>query len=370
MKKGTIIIILFTVFYNCALAQIEIMEKFDLGEYNVGFKYKKVIDYSRAYGNSYRSIQLFIWYPAEENSITPFQYGDYFLLNLPQAQSLDLDTPNKIATIDSLIQKEVERLNNQSKTGINLTKYKNLQTVSRRDIPPSQKSFPLLLFAPGGNTSGHLNSVICEYLASHGYIVVSFPSLGNADTLRWPFDQTGLNLHIDDMAFAINHLKQTMNQLNIDKTGLISWSVGGVSQAIYCMKNPNIDLFISLDSGIGRVYGIEMLKESPYFDFMKFNIPYLHMTGKQPEMYQVERSSEFYDSIASAVKYSLVIEPFAHQHFAALLGIIPALSSEKEDETIVKSYVDMCRLSLVFTNAYLKDEINSKKKWLDLIKDN
>jgi len=149
MKRKSIII-LFAVFYNCAVAQIEIMEKFDLGEYSVGFKHKNVIDYSRTYGDSYRSIQLFIWYPAEENSITPFQYGDYFLLNPALGRPLDLDTPNKTATIDSLIRKEVGRLDSQSEMGISLSKYKDLQSTARRDIPASQKSFPLLLFAPGG----------------------------------------------------------------------------------------------------------------------------------------------------------------------------------------------------------------------------
>lgn len=369
MKKGTIILLLVVSFYNCAMAQIEIMEKFDLGEYNVGFKKETLTDYSRAYGEDYRSIQLFIWYPAEENSITTLQYGEYFLLGDLKGQSLELDTPNKTRIIDSLLQQEIEELNSHQKSDVQLSKYKELKTIAQKGATVSQKSFPLLLFAPGGNTSGHFHSVISEYLASHGYIVVSFPSLSNADSLRWPFDQTGLNLHMDDMAFAINHVKRTMNQVNIDKTGLISWSVGGVSQGIYSMKNPSVDLFISLDSGLGRVYGVEMLKESPYFNFSNFSIPYLHMTGKQPEIYQVERSSEFYDSIASLEKYSLVIEPFAHQHFAAPLGIIPALASEREDEAIINAYIDMCRLSLVFINAYLKDESGAKKEWLDMIKD-
>lgn len=28
-----------------------------------------------------------------------------------------------------------------------------------------------------------------------------------------------------------------------------------------------------------------MLKASPYFDYGNFNIPYFHITGNQPEMY-------------------------------------------------------------------------------------
>lgn len=360
MKKGTVILLFIFTSFNLSMAQIEIMEKFDLGEYGVGFKNETLTDYSRAYGDDYRPIQLFIWYPADKNITTPIQYEEYFLVSNKKSQPVE---------IDSLIRQEIENLKKVDKTDVNLSKYRNLKTIAQREAPAAQKSFPLLLFSPGGNTSGHIHSVISEYLASHGYIVVSFPSLGNAHTQRWPFDQTGIDLHIDDMALAINHLQRTMNQIDIDKTGLISWSVGGVSQSVYCMKNSNIDLLISLDSGLGRTYGIEMLKESHYYDYKKFQIPYLHMTGAQAEIFQVDRSTAFYDSIASSEKYSLVIEPFAHQHFAAQLGIIPELASENEDEAITKSYVSMCHLSLVFINAYLKDKFGTKQEWLDIIKD-
>jgi len=142
------------------LAQIEIMEKFDLGEYSVGFKHEMLTDYSRTYGDGFRSIQLFIWYPAEEKSIAPLQYGEYFLLNDPKSQTLELDTPNKKTSIDSLLRQEIIRLNKLKKTDVKLSKYINLKTIAQREVPVSQNSFPLLLFAPGGNTSGHLNSVI------------------------------------------------------------------------------------------------------------------------------------------------------------------------------------------------------------------
>ncbi|MCH8128174.1 hypothetical protein IIC38_19835 [candidate division KSB1 bacterium] len=153
MKKGAIIFLLFTTYYNCSLAQIEIMEKFDLGEFSVGFKYETLTDYSRTYGDGYRSIQLFIWYPAGEKSITPLQYGEYFLLNDLKSQAFELDTANKKTRIDSLLRQEIKRLNKLKKNDVKLSKYKNLKTIAQRGVPVSQKSFPLLLFAPGGNTS-------------------------------------------------------------------------------------------------------------------------------------------------------------------------------------------------------------------------
>ena len=369
MKKN-LLVVLCLICYNYSIAQIDIMDGFDLGKYNVGFKHEVQTDYSRAYGDTFRPIQLFIWYPSEVKTNQPFYYSDYFLLKEDfKGQTQYLANESKAKLLDSMIQQEIDNFRKNKKIDIKISKYKELQTIARRAIPVSAKSFPLIVMAPGGNTSGHLYSVLCEYLASHGYIVLSLPSLGNSPGERWPFDQTGLSLQIDDMAFAINHISRSMNEINIEKTGLISWSVGGVAQGIFAVKNKNIDLLISLDSGLGRSYGISMLKESDAFDFKKFDIPFLHMSGKQPEIYKVARSTEFYDSIASLNKFSLLIEPFAHQHFAAQIGVIPEIASENGDATIIKSYTKMCHLTLLFVDAFLKNDIESQQEWMDVLTD-
>ncbi len=342
------------------MAQIELMKDFKLGDNKVGFKTERITDYSRTYGNSYRSIQMFVWYPASGPSIQPLTYAEYFNLNNPTGKSVSIP-------IDTLIQREIKALSRIYEQPIQASKYMELETIALLNAPPLDGDFPVLLFAPGGNTSSYLHSVLAEYLSSHGYVVVSFPSLGNIEGQRWPFDQVGIDIHIDDMSLIINHLKRTMPQVDIDKTGLLSWSVGGVSQGLLSMKNPTIDLFISLDSGIGRLYGVEMMKESPHFDYNKFNIPYLHLTGRQPEMYNVERSSEFYDSIASQNKYYLEIESFAHHHFMSQRGLIPSFAMEPQNTVIIDAYVDMSRLVQTFCDAYLKENSQVKQQWTERI---
>ena len=50
---------------NVSNAQIEIMKDFDLGNYSVGFKFEQITDYSRSFGDDFRPIQMFIWYPID-----------------------------------------------------------------------------------------------------------------------------------------------------------------------------------------------------------------------------------------------------------------------------------------------------------------
>ncbi len=344
---------------NHTQAQIDILKDSALGNYSVSFKHETIIDYSRSFGNLHRPVELFIWYPSNEKKKTPFNYTEYIALNKKIRNSKD---------IDSVLLQVIDRSGLSENKEELLKKFKFLKTSAHKNTTIVNGSFPLILFAPGGTTPGYLHSVLCEYLASYGYVVAALPALGNDESSRWPFNQTGLNLQLDDMAFAINNLKLIIPQVDIDKICLTSWSVGGVSQAIYAMKNSNIDMFVSLDSGIGRTYGIEMLKASPYFDYKKLNIPYLHYTGTQPEQYVVERSSELYDSIPSVKKYSLIIEPFAHQHFTTQNGLINDLISETSNNELSKAYLNMCYTTRVFVDAFLKEDPDSKTEWLDLIK--
>jgi len=87
-------------------AQIEIMEHFDLGKYGVGFRHEVITDFSRTYGNSFRPVQLFLWYPSEEKSGKPLNYTDYFLLNSTEQK-------HDISDIDSLLRKEIASIDIQ-----------------------------------------------------------------------------------------------------------------------------------------------------------------------------------------------------------------------------------------------------------------
>jgi len=46
------------------------------------------------------------------------------------------------------------------------------RTASHRDAPPAQGRFPLVIYHSGYGSSYEDNAVLCEYLASHGYVVV------------------------------------------------------------------------------------------------------------------------------------------------------------------------------------------------------
>lgn len=359
MKNYFSIVLLLLCLSVTAKAQIDIMKGFKLGKYNVGFKYSLLEDSSRSYDNGKRQIPLYIWYPTTDSLKQPIHYSEYYSIvdNSFNDENLRQFVSSRIE--DSTFRGNFDEVYNN---------FKNLKTIALKDATMIDKKFPVIMLAPGGNTPGHLHSVIAEYLASYGFIVSAFPTISNSDTLRWPFDQSGLMLFVEDMEFCIDYLIKEMIQIDTEKIGLMSWSVGGVAQAMLCSKNPTVNMLISLDSGLGRDYGVTMYENSPFYDYSKLTVPYLHLTGAAKEMYDVPRSTEFLDSIVSQNKFIHIIDNLAHQHFASSIGIIPELISNDKDSSLIESYIEVCDITHNFIKVYLLNERDSKDLWIESYK--
>ncbi len=55
------------------------------------------------------------------------------------------------------------------------------------------------------------------------------------------------------------------------KLVFVSWSGGGVSQALLQMQNTDVDAILSLEGATGYEYGRDLMKQSPWFDLKKMN---------------------------------------------------------------------------------------------------
>lgn len=150
------------------------------GKYRVGLRYYTTSDSTRTYSriNDYnnqkiaRPIPISIWYPSSQNIASKEQLKvlDYFEIikeeeeweYLPNEQILNwfyyVNTPeNKVHLLE--------------------------KTTAYYKLEFGFEKFPVIVYAPSYQASSIENFALCEYLASHGYIVISSPSRG-AET-RW-----------------------------------------------------------------------------------------------------------------------------------------------------------------------------------------
>ena len=169
------------------------------GPHPVGFKVVEQYDYSRVYGSTTdelgrpvsgeraRPLQTLIWYPAQKSLGKPMTVNDYGQL---------ASTETSFGKPD--MSPEMKQWN------VAMTPTLKDSMWARRDAPLASGHFPVIIYAPA-NMSWE-NADLCEYLASHGYVVIASPSIG-ATTHDMTDDAAGANAQARDIAFLMGYAK-------------------------------------------------------------------------------------------------------------------------------------------------------------------
>jgi sugar lactone lactonase YvrE len=328
--------------------------------YDVGFKIVRLNDISREFKlksgeTTARPIRVFIWYPAH---ITPaankLKYTDYLFLSESAKKNRKLTPAEKSKLLKDFAEGEGE-----SQKRIDILEKLPAQAV--QEAKEIDRKFPLLLFGPGGTTAGYFYSSMCEYLAEKGYIAMAFPSLPVSEGERWPFNQTGLDLHIRDMEFILDWAKTRPN-VDSKHVALIAFSVGGVSQALLQMKHNIAKAFVSLDGGTGYRYGYNMLENSKYFDIEKMNIPYFHAHGLKKAQYIVRKDFSVFNKNKTAHKYLLTFDDLSHADVTSWYMVKNKIADAEKHKKTIEQYDVLNKALLLFLNRYLKNDEPSGTK--------
>jgi dienelactone hydrolase len=291
------------------------------GPHEVGFRVETRLDLARPFrlelnpadDEHARPIRMFIWYPTEREGTEPAAtYADYILADHgePPGGSLSDEARKAVgARLRSpefdgeLLDAAVDRL-------------LEVPVRARRDAAPLIGHFPLIVIGPGGTTSASLHALLAEHLASHGFISVAIPSLPRRAGERWPFDQTGVALHLRDLETALDQLL-AWPPVDRSRVGLAAWSVGGVAQALMAMRNPDVDVLVSLDGATGYAYGLEMLRAAIDFNERGVSVPYLHAHGLAPARYEVEKDFTVFESLTAGPALLLTFPDLSHADFTS-----------------------------------------------------
>jgi len=327
-----IITILITILITTSiLAQENIWDKLDKGNYYVGFNVLSLLDSSRTINNheSYRPIQVSIWYPAQASqNPEPMQYKDYFLLS---SSEIDFDVPDALK--DSSIKKYKNLLLQNGVNDNAFDAWFNTQMIADKNAFPIEKKFPLIVVAQGNYHSAHHQSFLCEFLASNGYVVITTPSqtrisgqmTDNSEAVESAEDQ------VKDMEFAIRSL-QTFNNIDFNNIGLIGHSFGGRSILLMQMKDKNVKCLVSLDGGLGLNTAIKDIKKSPEFNSKKMNVPLLHIYEDTEEF--IKPDFELIDSFDNSEVFLIKINDMHHFYFTSVgfvSGTIEGFSPASEN---------------------------------------
>jgi len=213
-------------------------------------------------------------------------YKDYMPSGAEGAVFAELNTALAKRDIDNLR----SNLKGQEFDALMMTR-----TAAVQNAEPQNGAFPLIVYSAGLNNSSQDNVVLCEYLASHGYVVITVPQLGTTSLdVNLKF-QSALDLETQslDLQFAVGAMHDFTA---IDhRLGVIGYSVGGVVALDLVMRNSDVDAVVTLDPTFGVAPYIKMATGSPFYNPTRVRVPLLYM-------YKVELATNL--AVSDALKYS------------------------------------------------------------------
>ena len=246
------------------------------GPYPVGLKVVDQYDRSRTYpannsspssAGEARPLQTLIWYPSLRSPVKPMRVGDYIRL---ADTEIHFNAPNK----------RENRWRSLLKTSFDIPLW------AVQDAQLTKERYPVLIYAPSDSSVSWENADLCEYLASHGYVVLANPSMG-VSTRDMTDDLDGINAQARDISFLITYAK-TLPNADMSQVAVVSWSWGGNSSLFAAARDRRIDALVSMDGSMRYYPGLVKMAGDVHPERM--TIPLLFFTQGDPNVFEdIER---------------------------------------------------------------------------------
>ncbi len=361
-------ILLMMIFWACGQAHAQSLFTFSNtpGIHGVGVRFVKQYDRTRTFTpargilagvlskqeNRGRPIQTVVWYPAEKGG-QGVRYDDYLQL-VGWETDFDRSPKEQARTVDAWLQMVTE---GKRRKQVESERSRRMWAV--RDAAPKSGKYPVVIYAPSINNTTFENADIAEYLASHGYIVIAAPTIG--ETSRWiKKDLKHAELQVDDIRFLIDHAR-TLPQADMARVAVAGFSWGGISNVLAAAKDERIKALVCLDGAVR--YFNSIMVQARYAVPEKLSTPLLFLAQSPASMednirYKEDMSGSFMSRMRNADVYLLTMYPMEHVHFGSSYIRLddPAEYKEYTPEEVSFAYSLGARYVLNFLNGYLKDD--------------
>jgi pimeloyl-ACP methyl ester carboxylesterase len=342
------------------------------GPYRVGFRVEYAFDRSRTWRTTRgyekpftpdpdgRPIRLQVWYPAaEDKSVKPMRYEDYVHMECPPAFSA---LNSKMEERDRLI----VRLSVPKGREAAL-----LATGVRACLAasPANGRFPLILYLGGLGADSTSNTVLAEFLASHGYVVATAPILGPTDRQTTQArTQPDMEITVRDLEYAWSMLRGRSN-IDESKIAVIGHSLGGVEAIIFAMRNANVSVAVGLDATYGFADAAQVLTGFYGYEPQKMHATVLDLrraAGEQGNTQDLRAVRGFH----YADRYFVTVRKMHHSDFGSFAMVAQAFDFPGDSDpsgwtrkTGYEGYQQVCRTLGEFFDDKLKGDKSAAERF-------
>lgn len=336
------------------------------GNYNVGFETIKYTDSSRAIKDEEASrlypVQISLWFPTKDvwNPEKALAFKEYFYLTSKKNDFEDLTKTEKDSSLNIYF---------------NFIKYGLKKDITKADIEilgdkPSasiplatkiEKRFPVIIAGHDGGV--WKMSTLCEYLASHGYVVISTGPPSATSRLYNTNPQKSIDHRIQTIDLIIAMLDE-FNFVDKTKIGLLGLNSDGIPMLLHQMKNQKALGVVNIDGWEGKNNGDKIIRDSPHYSANQMSVPFMEFHQyENPSNQELHLNSTVFDDLKGIDKFSYVLKDFGH---AFLTGNMLAYDGLKKEE-IVKHHFWYSQI-LKFFNTYIKHPSRKEHLSKDLSK--
>jgi hypothetical protein len=208
-------------------------------------------------------VQISVWYPSQPGSGNPMTFRDYLGLKATD-NSIDEPSPEAMqGAVDEFTSKLASTGVSQqtARTLVDSPMIARLNAVTKSNPGRS----PIVYIAQGNGQLAADQAVLAEFIASHGYIVVTTPSVLAITGPLTSDDQIGARAEeqSDDIDRAVSQIGDWSNAINVP-VSVVGYDLGVDALALYTM-HLSVIAFASLDGTTSPV-GIASLTSVPMFD--------------------------------------------------------------------------------------------------------
>ncbi|QYF94154.1 dienelactone hydrolase family protein [Massilia sp. PAMC28688] len=357
----------------CCAAHAAALGLAGAGKYPVGFRVVEQYDYSRAYrsatdlvtgqpytGERARPVQTLIWYPAAAQG-RPMAYRDYF-----DTLGAEDDFSASAADKARRIKAELDMATAGPRAAPAQQALAAAMTASR-DAAARQGRFPAVVYGPSFGTAAMDNADLCEYLASHGYVVIASPSVG-ARSRAMTKDLDGLEAQAADMAFLAGFARSLPN-VDAARIGVMGYSWGGLANVLAAARDDRIGAVVSLDGSV-RAHSQYVDGSSTAARYVlpeRLTAPMLYVGARPHSAETINKhglniSYSLLNKMVHADTYILTMNPMSHSDFDSfMLRFAPDESFDqytREEATLAYSWA--ARYVRRFLDTYLKGDPTGK----------
>jgi hypothetical protein len=294
------------------------------GPHDVGFRLVTEYDHSRREAPAVdfegkrnpaplaMAMPVAIWYPATRSrSSAPMQYGTFAALSAKRTDLTPVTPADRATAIENLRAFAGFAFGRQLSESVTRD-LDTTATAAVRDAPPASGRFPVILAATDGSIA--TATVLFEYLASHGFVVMAVPSRRSYATLQVSRPASVVEARVRDLEFLLDHARRYAFA-DTARIAVIGVNFDGMSALSFQMKNMVARAVVSLDGWEGKQNGVETVRSGMHYDPRRLRTPYfvvLQDESGAPADMGLDRTG--FDQFRYSERQWLVLRSMSHSY--------------------------------------------------------